>query len=229
MPDESQHLAREIAARLEEPNAELVAVIIEQIGAARAQALLQQTLAVEADGGLLVRSGKRRRTAGGAFFKLAKDATTPKERSVIWPRKRADSTDSSTDERQPMAWEERLAHSPQLFAKRGTVMSTKLVITGRPGRIIESQGVVLTAMEAGERRPQLPKGLPEPPAGGTTYIVYIAAKQWSKVAQAIQDPDDLLIVEGYPYFDAKLNSMALLAQNITTRNLQRDKRAAEGG
>ena len=128
-----------------------------------------------------------------------------------------------------MAWEDRLAHSPQLFAKRGTAMSTKLVITGRPGRIIESQGVILTAMEAGERRPQLPKGLPEPPAGGTTYIVYIAAKQWAKVAQAIQDPDDLLIVEGYPYFDAKLNSMALLAQNITTRNLQRDKRAAEGG
>ncbi len=228
MPDESQHLAREIAARLEEPNAELIAVIIEQIGAARAQALLQQTLAVEADGGLLVRNGKRRRTPGGVFFKLAKDATTPEQRSVIWPRKRAASTDD-TDERPPMAWEDRLAHSPQLFAKRGTAMSTKLVITGRPGRIIESQGVILTAMEAGERRPQLPKGLPEPPAGGTTYIVYIAAKQWAKVAQAIQDPDDLLIVEGYPYFDAKLNSMALLAQNITTRNLQRDKRAAEGG
>jgi hypothetical protein len=224
MPDEIPHLAREIAARLEEPNAELIAVIIGQIGAARAHDLLQQTLAAEATGGLLVHSGKRRRTPGGVFFKLAKDSTSPEERHVIWPRR-----ERTDDERQPLAWDDRLAHAPQLLAARGTAMSTKLVITGRPGRIIESQGVILTAMQAGERRPTLPKGLPEPPAGGTTYIVYIAAKQWAKVAQAIQDPGDALIVEGYPYFDAKLNSMALLAQNVTTRNLQRTQRAAEEG
>lgn len=224
MPDEILHLAQEIAARLEEPNAELIAVIIGQIGAARTHDLLQQTLAAEAAGGLLVHSGKRRRTPGGVFFKLAKDSTSPEERHVIWPRR-----ERTDDERQPLAWDDRLAHAPQLLAARGTAMSTKLVITGRPGRIIESQGVILTAMQAGERRPTLPKGLPEPPAGGTTYIVYIAAKQWAKVAQAIQDPGDALIVEGYPYFDAKLNSMALLAQNITTRNLQRAQRAAEEG
>lgn len=87
MPDEIQHLAQEIAARLEEPNAELIAVIIGQIGAARAHDLLQQTLAAEVAGGLLVHSGKRRRTPGGVFFKLAKDSTSPEERHVIWPRR----------------------------------------------------------------------------------------------------------------------------------------------
>ena len=66
-----------------------------------------------------------------------------------------------------------------------------------------------------------------PPATPTKCIVYIAQKQWQRVAEAIQDPTDALIIEGYPVFDERLPGLAVLTQTITTRNLQRAKRAAE--
>jgi molybdopterin-guanine dinucleotide biosynthesis protein len=37
----------------------------------------------------------------------------------------------------------------------------------------------------------------------TRYSVYITAKQWKKVAEAIADPEDVLIVEGFPMLDAQ--------------------------
>jgi len=58
----------------------------------------------------------------------------------------------------------------------------------------------------------------------TTFVVYIAAKQWRKVAAALEDPDDSLIVEGVPVYDAQLPGLALLAQRVTTKGLQAVKR-----
>lgn len=105
---------------------------------------------------------------------------------------------------------------------------SKITLTGRPGRIIEAQGAVLTVMTTDPAKaPTLPKGLPVPPAQPTRYVVYIAAKQWQKVADAIKQPDDVLIIEGYPVFDERLPGLAVLTQTITTRNLQRAKREAE--
>ena len=103
---------------------------------------------------------------------------------------------------------------------------SKITLTGRPGKLIEAQGCILTVMATDPTKaPTLPKGLPTPPAKPTSYVVYIAQKQWAKVAEAIQDPGDALIVEGYPIFDERLPGLAVLTQNITTRNLQRTKRA----
>jgi hypothetical protein len=63
---------------------------------------------------------------------------------------------------------------------------------GRSGAAIEQgQAVALTS----EKVPDLPKGLPEPPAG-TRYTVFAARKQWTKVAEALAaDPEDTAIIE----------------------------------
>ena len=58
--------------------------------------------------------------------------------------------------------------------------------------------MILGCYAVGKKPPTLPKGLPAPPTEPTTYLVYIARKQWVKVAEAIQVADDKLIVEGYP-------------------------------
>ena len=58
-------------------------------------------------------------------------------------------------------------------------------------------------------------------------MVYIARKQWAKVAGAIQDADDKLIVEGYPAFEKRLGAVAVFATNVTTKNLQAAKRQAQ--
>jgi hypothetical protein len=83
----------------------------------------------------------------------------------------------------------------------------KITLVGRPGRIVEKDNLVLTTMQ-NTKAPTLPKGLPEPPAEPTTYVVYIAGKQWRKVASSIQDPQDKLILEGYPVFDRRLGAVA---------------------
>jgi hypothetical protein len=57
-------------------------------------------------------------------------------------------------------------------------------------------------------------------------MVYIAAKQWKTVAEAIADPDDSLIVEGYPAYDPELEGLAVYALSVSTRNLQIAKRQA---
>jgi hypothetical protein len=41
-------------------------------------------------------------------------------------------------------------------------------------------------------------------------IAFIAQKQWKKVAQAIKEPQDVLIVEGYPVLDKRLGRLRCL-------------------
>jgi phosphorylated adapter RNA export protein len=59
--------------------------IVQTLGPDRALQLLAQAQAVEAQGGLPVIDGSRRRTPGGVFFRLVRENTTPAERSRIWP------------------------------------------------------------------------------------------------------------------------------------------------
>jgi hypothetical protein len=100
-----------------------------------------------------------------------------------------------------------------------------ITLIGRPGRIVEKGEVVLTSMQA-SKAPSLPKGLPPVPIDPTTYVVFIAQKQWKKVAQAIKEPQDMLIVEGYPVLDKRLGTITVFVQSVTTRLLQAAKREA---
>src|SRR5262249_51261395 len=84
-PDRPSAAAQRIAAALEEPKTRLVQRVIDVIGLARAEILLQKTLEVEATGGLFIDSGKRRRTPGGVFFKLVKDTIPLEEQTTIFP------------------------------------------------------------------------------------------------------------------------------------------------
>jgi PHAX RNA-binding domain len=59
--------------------------IVQTLGPDRALQLLEQAQAAEAQGGLMVLDGSRRRTLGGVFFRLVREQTTPAERSRIWP------------------------------------------------------------------------------------------------------------------------------------------------
>jgi hypothetical protein len=103
----------------------------------------------------------------------------------------------------------------------------KVTIIGKPGRIIEKEEVVITAMES-KKTPSLHKGLPQPPDDPTTYIVYIAAKQWRKVRDSItKNPDDKLIIEGYPIFDRRIGqqgALTIYAQSVTTKLIQQNRR-----
>lgn len=96
-------------------------------------------------------------------------------------------------------------------------MTVKLTLIGRPGRVIQAGDCVITTLQSSGKLPTLPKGLPAPPTVPTTFIVYIAAKQWRKVEAALTDPDDALIIEGVPVYDERLPGLVLLAQSVATR------------
>ncbi len=101
----------------------------------------------------------------------------------------------------------------------------KITVIGRPGAAIE-QGQAVAVALVSEKVPDLPKGLPAPPAG-TRYTVFVAPKQWAKVAEALAaDPDDAAIIEGYAALDPRVEGIAVYATSVTTKRVQAAKRAA---
>jgi hypothetical protein len=185
--------------------------VVSDIGPEQAQKILHETLEIEAEGGMTIMSGKRRRTPGGVFLHIAKERVSDQARKAIWP------------DLYKLNWEDRLTIIPELLEQKGAISIVKIKLVGRPGKIVEKNRVVLTSMQS-SKPPSLPKGLPIPPPNPTTYVVYIAARQWQGVKESIQNPDDALIVDGYPFFDKRLGAMAVFAQSVTTKLIQAARR-----
>ena len=104
----------------------------------------------------------------------------------------------------------------------------KVTVIGRPNHVVERQGVVILALRS-MKPPTLPKGLPPLPATPTNYMVFIQQKQWNKVREAMQQPDDALIVEGYPVHEPRFAGIMVYATQVTTKALQAAKRKEQTG
>src|SRR3954451_14693464 len=60
--------------------------VVRALGQERARALLAETLAIEARGGLMLPDGSRRRPPGGVFFRLLRDQLPAVEvDAILWP------------------------------------------------------------------------------------------------------------------------------------------------
>ncbi|XP_013193540.1 phosphorylated adapter RNA export protein [Amyelois transitella] len=70
--DSIDGVASDIAVKLDEEKKDLIARIVQVIGAHKAMEIYKETQRVEADGGMLVVNGTRRRTPGGVYFFLLK-------------------------------------------------------------------------------------------------------------------------------------------------------------
>ncbi len=102
----------------------------------------------------------------------------------------------------------------------------KITVSGRPGTAVEQGQAVVVALVS-EKAPDLPKGLPEPPAG-TRYTVVVARKPWTTVAEALAaDAEDAAIIEGDAALDPRVEGIAVYATSATTKRLQAAKRAAQ--
>ncbi len=227
-------LARAVAAVLGEtlpPPLRTITRIVDRLGPDRARAFLGQALTVEAQGGLTLPDG-RRRTPGGVFFFLVRQSpdVTPDERAYIFPprpgRLPTEATPPSTPPRPPTPWTDDTYRTlaRQLQQGVGRAITVKITVIGRPGPAVEQGQAVAVALMS-EKVPDLPKGLPEPPTG-TRYTVFVARKQWAKVAEALAaDPEDAAIIEGYAALDPRVEGIAVYATGATTKRLQATKRA----
>ena len=238
--------ATDIAAQLQEthPPAILqIRRIIEQIGLEAAYACLQKALEVEAQGGMLTANNKQRRTPGGTYFYIVRGQLTPEQRQILWPPPqwpsrtrpsefakpsflpppsgRQPKTKKSPSPHPTLPWDKRETLAAPALAEKGVATTVKITLVGRPGKVIERPDAVIVTL-TGPKPPALPKGLPIlPDETVTVFLVYIANKQWQKVSAAMQNPEDKLVIEGYPFMDAKLKVIGVLTQSVTTVLTQR--------
>jgi len=232
-------LARAVAAVLDEsmpPAIRTITRAVDRLGPARARAVLGQALTVEAQGGLTLPDG-RRRTPGGVFFYLVRtsDAISREDKDYIFPSqgghpKRAGGSGTlavpAPAAPAPVVWTDETfrALARQLQQNPGRATTVKITVIGRPGAIVEQGQAVAVALMS-EKVPDLPKGLPEP-AAGTRYTVFVARKQWTKVAEALAaDAEDAAIIEGYAALDPRVEGIAVYATSATTKRTQVAKRA----
>ena len=222
--------------------------VIERVGSEVTQALADEAVALAAAGGMLTVDGIPR-TVGGIFFWLVRQRVDPVLAKEIFlkpamlrsiqreqqhlnpntpqpPKSPRQSTPAMNQALTLPAfqWADKPAIYTALRTQKGGVQTVKITLVGRPGRVIEKHDLVITMMTQMQVPTSFPKGVPQPPATSTDYTIYIAAKQWNKVAEAMKNPEDRLIVEGFAAFDPALEGMAVFVTNTTTKLLQQHKR-----
>jgi hypothetical protein len=229
--EEKQVAAQQIAEALGETEAQprrQIQDIVALCGIEFAQSILQATLEIEANGGLMLADNSRRRTPGGVFFYLARGKMEKDIARRIFPQyfKAKAKTDKPPQPvLPPFVWDERLELLKPLLDQRGVLNTVKVTLIGRPGQVDTSRrDLVVTTLNYVPKSATLPKGLPPLPDKPTLYTVYIAAKQWRKVADAIRTPDDALIIEGTCVYDEAVGGMAVFAMSVTTKALEAKKR-----
>jgi hypothetical protein len=233
-----KEVAEKIAARLNEsgtPQLVQIKAIVKALGIVQSWALMLDAIEIDEGEGMMVPDGSRRRTVGGIFFYLAytKGVAEPGKKLRRFPPKQTN-TDNPDAPKEPVPrpepiipfnWEDRIAVIAEAQTEKGST-NVKITLVGQPGQIIDRGQCVVTVMES-SKAPALPKGVPMPPAAPTKYTVYIGSKQWKKVSESIADPDDVLIIEGYPTMDSKTGSIAVFATNTTTKKLQMAQRTKQ--
>ncbi|MDQ3704966.1 MAG: phosphorylated adapter RNA export RNA-binding domain-containing protein [Chloroflexota bacterium] len=204
--------------------------IVQRLGPEVALAFVEEAQAIEAQGGLMLPDGSRRRTLGGVFFFLVRERVSPEDRAAIFPtwQKRPKRQTSQTNT-SPAPTAQPTGPTPQPSALpnlTGEVRTVKITLIGRPGPITTSPAGTITTTLQSSSVPALPKGVPAPPRTPTSYTVYIAPKQWAKVAAALSNAEDVLIVEGFPAADPARPGITVFATNVTTKQLQHAQRVA---
>jgi len=208
-----------------------IARIVRVVGAERAGVFYAEAQAVEAGSGLPINNGRRRRTPGGVFFHLVRTGVTDTERVAIFGRSGggAGGTGMPMPPVGPVLarWDAAVVGAVMALAPTamGGATSVKITVVGRPGKVVEREGVVAVALVSAGM-PSLPKGLPAPAATRTRYIVLIGRKQWAKAAVALADPEDVLIAEGYPALEERFaGAITVYATRVTTKGLQAAQKA----
>jgi RNA recognition motif-containing protein len=196
--------AKQIAEKLGETELKPIQQIrrlIDFFGQEQVQKWLDETMEIEANGGLLVPDGTRRRTPGGVFFFHTRNAIEEPLRNQIFPRYYGKGLNppNVTSAQPPFQWAERGELLAALREQAGQASTVKTTVIGRPGKVDDrGQYVIITIDEVLDNK-LVPKGVPRPPSLTTRYLLYVGSKQWRRVQDALRaDKQDKLVAEGVP-------------------------------
>jgi hypothetical protein len=210
----------EVLHETEEKPINQIGQVIAALTPKKAIKLLVKTLKIEGNGGLPIYNGTRRRTLGGIYFFLAQRWVDPKYRAVIWPE--------LFPGHATINWADRIPLIKEAVKEVGQANIPRLILIGRPGKVIEKGKVVLTTMQPKPQPKSVPKGLPVLPEEPTTpYILYIGSKQWRKVKDSLGNKEDELIVEGYPAFNPQLKAITVFAIKTSTKLIEESRRTKQ--
>ena len=121
-----------------------------------------------------------------------------------------------------------ITHVADTAATRPAPKSVKIELTGRPGSVSRRNDTVVLVLEDSHFG-SLPKTVPSPPPVPTTYVVYAAARQWSEIEQAIKNPGDVLIINGYCAYDDAVKGISVFATHVTTKLTKMGSRRPAAG
>ncbi len=229
-----KELSEKLDEKAKKPR-EQIRQIVELCGVDFSREVYEQTIQREAEGGMMLPDGSRRRTIGGVFFYLVRHRVSDEYHAIIFPqykRWKPGEEPPPLPQYPVFKWDERAELIQSLLDEQGELSTVKVTLVGRPGRVENRKDMVVTTMSYSITSATLPKGLPKPPDAPTLYTLYIASKQWKRVEEAIQNPDDTLIVEGTAAFDPEVKGMAVFALHVTTKYLEqkrREEQKAAGG
>jgi len=174
-------------------------VILDRHGREYTINTLHRALDLEHNGGLLIKSGKRRRTIGGIYFHLVKSDHAPEP----------------TRKRQ-MTWQEIKRRAKQLIPNN--TLQLRATVTGKltslPQRVPDTD-TWLTKITYQASQGSKPKGSPLPPSHQTTITLCLTTRQTNKLrTQFSESEPPLITVEGTPYADHE-GSLILYVTTIT--------------
>lgn len=195
------------------------------LGEATVDELLRETERIEQGDGLLTRDGTRRRTKGGVFLYVARGRCTPEQRAIIFPLTDWQARKASRQARAPRTAPAAAAPAapPAPEATEAPVKRTyffpgvatlKTTLKGRPIQSTVAEGYVRLVFERTEATDSFPAGIPAAPSDPQRVTVYVAKKQWAKVADELQKPTINLTVDGVMLLEN--GKLVLRAQSVTT-------------
>lgn len=203
--------------------------VVRYCGIEFAQEVYQDMLNIEANGGMLILTGERRRTQGGVFFQLVRERIDQETRERIfvhwvYSQKQFVKKESVYE---PFVFAERAPILARLLANPGEVEEVNITLVGRHTEIERRQALVIVAMRSTVVEGfTMPVGVPLPPAQ-TNYIVYISIRQWEKLEPILQaDDTDMLMVTGFCGYDEEMQSLVIYSTNATTRKTYKTEKQA---
>lgn len=223
-------LARRIADELDErePGQQaLIRRLVHHLGTDLSLVFLLQAQEIEKQGGMVKPDGKTRRTKGGVFFRLVKDRAAehgyPNIYTLFWQRtKRPGPPPPPTPPLERLTWPSRLGILAQLEAegKTGMITTAVLKVIGKAAGHYEHTGGCIVLRLTSTIKPAVPRGVPAPQEAQTTYVVYLGTRLWGRIAEAAADPEDEVIIEGFPQIDTETGTIALYAKKTTSKKLE---------
>jgi hypothetical protein len=192
-----------------------IRLIAEHAGLEFAQALLQETLEIEKNGGMLTHDATRKRTLGGIFFLLAKAKLPEDIRQEVFPKIFPSGTKHNIE------ISEISSVVQSLYANETPNQMTMLpraTLVGRVNRYEIKDHTVVLDFKYQFSKIGFTRGIPPMPVTELSFVVLTSDKQWENVRQRImKNSTEEVVVDGTFIWHDELKSVVLFATLVTSR------------